>query len=168
MTFTGTKTEIQQFLYKLDKDTVWDIKIEKHRNKRGLKANKYAWKLMTEISRKMAISKDEIYLKMLSDYGIFQETEWGEIIECYFSLVVDLKELNSYWKFIEYVNINGEVKKKCFLLKGSSEYNSKEMYDFIQGIEQEARNLGIQTKEDYEIEIMIKEMEKYEQNKNSN
>lgn len=162
MTFTGNKTEIQQFLYKLDKDTIWDIKIEKRRKKRGLKANKYAWKLMTEISRKMSISKDEIYLKMLSDYGILQETEWGEIIECYFSPAVDLSALNSYWKFIEYINIQGEVKKKCFLLKGSSEYNSKEMYDFIQGIEQEAKNLGIETLDERNFRLMMEEMEKYE------
>ena len=28
MTFTGTKAEISQFLYKLDKDTKYDISIE--------------------------------------------------------------------------------------------------------------------------------------------
>ena len=33
MTCTGTKQEIQQFLYKLDSETKYDIKIEKHSRK---------------------------------------------------------------------------------------------------------------------------------------
>ena len=157
MTFTGTRIELQQAIFNLNKETLYDIKIEKHRDKRGLQANKYAWKLMTEIGRKMTLSKEEIYTRMLSDYGILKEDENGEIIESYFSPNVDLFKIGSYWKFIEYVTINNEVKKKCYLLKGSSEYNSKEMYDFIQGIEQEAKALS-----EREFRLMIEEMEKEE------
>ena len=43
---------------------------------------------------------------------------------------------------------------------GTSQYDSKEMSIFIDGLVQEARNLGIQTLEDIEIENLIKEMEK--------
>ena len=50
MTFTGNKAEIQQFLFKLDKDTVYDLKIDKHRNRRSLDANNYAWHLISEIA----------------------------------------------------------------------------------------------------------------------
>lgn len=162
MTFTGNKAEINQFLFKLDKDIIYDLKIEKHRNKRSLNANNYAWKLISEIARKMITTKEDIYLKMLSDYGILKESEWGEIIECYLSPNVNLSALGSYWKFIEYVNLNNEVKMKCYLLKGSSEYNSKEMYDFIKGIEQEAKQLEIETLEELELKKMIKEMDRNE------
>ena len=58
MTFTGTKAEIQQFLFKqLDKDIVYDLKIDKHRNKRSLNANNYSWLLQNEISNVMRLSK---------------------------------------------------------------------------------------------------------------
>ncbi len=162
MTFTGTRIELQQAIFNLDKETLYDIKIEKHRDKRGLQANKYAWKLMTEIGRKMTLSKEEIYTRMLSDYGMLKEDAKGECIEGYFDIDVDLLGVGSYWKFIEYVTINNEAKKKCYLLKGSSEYNSKEMYDFIQGIEQEAKALGIETLSERELRLMIEEMEKEE------
>ena len=69
MTFTGTKTEIQQFLYKLDKDIKYDLKIEKHRNKRSLDANNYAWHLINEIANALRMSKEEVYLQMLKSYG---------------------------------------------------------------------------------------------------
>lgn len=159
MTFTGTKAEINQFLFKLEKDIVYDVKIEKHREKRGLRANKYAWKLITEISRVLTMSKDEVYTKMLSDYGVLKTDEQGMSIEGYFSLDTDLKSLGAYWYFVEFVDINGGVKRKCLMLKGSSEYNSKEMYDFIQGIEQEAKALGIETLEERETRLLIEEME---------
>ena len=162
MTFTGTRIELQQVIFNLDKETLYDIQIEKHRDKRGLQANKYAWKLMTEIGRKMVMSKEEVYTKMLSDYGILKTDEHGEVVEGYFDRDVDLLGIGSYWKFIEYVTINNKVKKKCYLLKGSSEYNSKEMYDFIQGIEQEAKGLGIETLSEREFRLMIEEMEKEE------
>ena len=165
MTFTGNKEQIQQQTFKLDKYTVYDVKIEKHKNKRGPQANKYAWKLMTEIGQKMILSKEEVYAKMLSDYGIFKTDEYGEIIEGYFSPNTSMKDLGSYWKFIEFVNVEDTVKRMCYLLKGSSEYNSKEMYDFIQGIEQEARCLNIETLEERELRKMIEEMEKYENKK---
>ena len=61
MTYTGTKEEINQFLFKLDKDTIYDIKIDKHRNKRSLDANNYAWHLITEIANVMRLSKEEVY-----------------------------------------------------------------------------------------------------------
>ena len=69
MTFTGTKAEISQFLYKLDKDTKYDIKIDKHRNKRSLDANAYSWVLQTEIANVLRISKEEVHFDMLKAYG---------------------------------------------------------------------------------------------------
>ncbi len=159
MTYTGTIDELKPSLFKLDKDTVYDIKVDKHRNKRGLKANNYAWALMEQIAVKMVMSKDEVYLRMLSSYGKLKTTEMGELVVCYFPLDVETLTIGSYWKFIEKVNLNGEVKKKCYLLKGSSEYNSKEMYDFIQGIEQEAKNLDIETLSERKLRLMIEEME---------
>ncbi len=162
MTYTGTIDQLKPSLFKLEKDVIYDIKVNKHRKKRGLKANNYAWSLMEQIARKMVMSKEEIYLKMLSSYGILKTTETGEIIESYFSPNVEPLSIGSYWKFIEWVNINGEARKKCYLLKGSSEYNSKEMYDFIQGIELEAKELDIETLSERELRLMIEEMERRE------
>lgn len=162
ITFTGTKQEIKQYLFNLDNDILYDFVIEKHKQKRSLKANGYAWKLMTQIARKVIKSKEEIYLQMLSDYGVLKHDEFGNIVEGYFDVRTNILSLGSYWKFIEYVNMNNKVKMRCLLLKGSSEYDSKEMYDFIKGIEQDAELLGIETLSELEFKNLIEEMKKYE------
>ena len=160
MTFTGKKDEIEKQLLKLDNDTLYDVKIERYKEKRGLKANNSAWKLMGEIAGRMTLSKEEVYLQMLSDYGKFKTDESGQLIEGYFPYNFDLICMGSYWKFIELVSISGQVKRKCFLLKGSSEYDSHEMYEFIQGIEYEAKKLGIETLEERNLRLLLEEMEK--------
>ena len=152
MTYTGTKLEIQQFLYKLDKETVWDIKIDKHRNKRSLEANNYAWQLITEIANELRLSKEEVYLQMLKDYGQRE----------YACLLADVEpcRISKYYELQGAFKQNGKNFKSYMFYIGTSQYNSKEMSIFIDGVVQEARNLGIQTLEDIEIENLIKEMEK--------
>ena len=155
MTFTGTKTEIQQYLYKLNnfsRDTVFDLKIEKHRNKRSLDANNYAWHLINEIANALRLSKEEIYFEMLKSYG---QRDYASM----------LSNVNAsdYFKYYEEQGVfknNGNTFKSYLVFKGTSQYDSREMSIFIDGLVQEARQLGIETLEDMEIENIIKEMEK--------
>ena len=138
MTFTGTKQEIQQFLYKLDSETKYDIKIEKHRNKRSLDANAYSWVLQNEISNVLRESKEKIHLDMLKEYGQRD----------YISMLANIPPQH-YFKYYEeqgtYKN-NGNTFKSYLVFKGTSQYDSREMSIFIDGLLQEARNLGIETK----------------------
>ena len=154
MTYTGTKLEIKQFLYKLDDKTIWDIKIEKHRNKRSLEANNYAWQLITEIGNVLRVSKEEIYLQMLKDYG---QREYVCLLGN-----VDPNRISKYYELQGTFKQNGNTFKSYMFYIGTSQYDSKEMSIFIDGLVQEAKNLGIQTLEDIEIENLIKEMEKGE------
>ena len=152
MTFTGNKAEINQFLYKLDKDTVWDIKIDKHREKRSLEANAYSWVLQNEISNVLRLSKEEVHFQMLKDYGQRD----------YISAPASVNISNYYDYFEEKSTFkqNGKIFKSYVIYRGTHTYNSREMSIFIDGVVQEARNLGIETLEDREIEKLIKEMEK--------
>lgn len=152
MTFTGTKSEISQFLYKLDKDTIWDIKIEKHRNKRSLDANAYSWVLQTEIANVLRESKEKIHFDMLKAYGQRD----------YISMLADI-DIADYYTYYEYkatYSQNGKDFKRYLIYKGTHNYDSKEMSIFIDGVVQEARNLGIETLEDREINSLVEEMEK--------
>lgn len=151
-TFTGNKTEIQQFLYKLDKDTIYDVKLEKHRNKRSLDANSYSWVLQNEIANQLRISKEEVHQNMLEAYGQRD----------YISMLanIDPKHYFNYFKEMGTYKQNNNTFKSYLVFKGTSKYDSKEMAIFIDGVVQEAKNLGIKTLDDYEIDAMIKEMEK--------
>ena len=151
MTFTGTKIEIQQFLYKLDKSTIYDLKIDKHRNKRSLDANNYAWHLINEIANALRMSKEEVYLRMLKDYG---QREYVSMLAN-----VNPNRISKYYEEQGTFKHNNNTFKSYMLYIGTSQYDSKEMSIFIDGLVQEARNLGIETLEDTEIENLIKEMD---------
>lgn len=137
----GTPIKLIQWLYNQDKDKKYEIK--EYEKKRSLDQNAYAWKLITEIGNVLRKSKEEVYLQMLKDYG------QSEIVSI-------LSEVNpvGYFKYYEEIG-TGFVNNKEFthykIFKGSSEFNTKEMSIFIDGIVQECRQLGIETLSPEEI-----------------
>ena len=116
------------------------------KKKRSLNANNYAWKLITEIGNTLRKSKEEVYLQMLKDYG------QSEIV----SILSNISP-NGYFKYYEKIG-TGIVNNKEFthykIFKGSSEFDTKEMSIFIDGIVQEAEQLGINTITPKELESL--------------
>lgn len=113
------------------------IKIDRYREKRSLNANNYAWKLLTEIGNVLRTGKDEVYLEMLKRYG------QSEIIS-----VLAHIPISEYVKYCEEAGsstLNGKLFKHYKVYKGSSEFDTREMSIFIDGVVSEAKELGIQT-----------------------
>jgi hypothetical protein len=144
---TGKIDKFLPLIFRLDKDTVYDVKIDKHREKRSLNANAYLWKLVTEIGNVLSKSKEEVYLQMLKDYGqsMLIPVPRGTIPS----------RIIKYYEFECSSQLNGKDADwyKCYI--GSSEYDTKEMSILLEGVVQEAKNLGIKTKDDIELERMI-------------
>lgn len=144
--------KILPLIFRLNKDTLYDVKIVKHREKRSNNANSYLWKLCTQIGNIMNLSKNEVYLQMLKDYGQ--------------SMLIPVKKGNKPNGFIKYYEfecssqLNGKEADWYKIYKGSSEYDTYEMNILLNGVVQEAKNLGIKTKEDLEIERLIEEWKK--------
>ena len=140
----GNSQDIIQYLFQQDRDKLFEIK--EHKEKRSLSQNAYAWKLINEIGNKINKSKEEVYLQMLKDYG------QSEII----SMLSEI-EPKGYFKYYEVIG-TGIVNDKEFthykIFKGSSEFNTLEMKVFIDGIIQEATQLGIPTITEKELESM--------------
>ena len=113
------------------------IKIDRYREKRSLNANNYAWKLLTEIGNVLRTSKDEVYLEMLKRYG------QSEIISVLAH--IPIKEYVKYCEEAGSSTLNGKLFKHYKVYKGSSEFDTREMSIFIDGIVSEAEGLGIQT-----------------------
>ena len=143
---TGNAIQIIQWLYEQDKEKKFVIK--EFKEKRSLDQNAYAWKLITQIGNVLRKSKEEVYLQMLKDYG------QSEIVSTLSSI-----SPSGYFKYYEEFGI-GTIKGKEFthykIYKGSSEFNSKEMSIFIDGIVQECKSVGIQTLDDLEINELIR------------
>lgn len=119
------------------------IDIDKYREKRSLNANNYAWKLITEIGNATLRGKEEVYLEMLKEYG---QSEM-------FSVLAHIN-VNGYFKYYEEAgesSLKGELFKHYKVYKGSSEFDTREMSIFIDGIVYEAEELGIQTMTPNEI-----------------
>jgi hypothetical protein len=113
------------------------LKVDEYKEKRSLNANNYAWKLITEIGNRTRQSKEEVYLLMLKRYGQ--------------SEMVSVLANVPFGKFVKYFDEVGESELKGKLFKhyrvyqGSSEFDTKEMSIFIDGIVSEAKDLGIPT-----------------------
>ena len=125
---------------------VYDLDIKKHRERRSLDANAYCWVLCTKIAEKVKTSKDEIYEEMLQKYGYMSD------ITITVKSDVDMRRIDGHWKFYQE---SGDGKFKAYvMIRGSSEYDSKEMAHFIDMIIDEAKELGIETMTPAEIERM--------------
>ena len=132
--------------------------ITEYHEKRSLSANAYAWALIGKIADVMRKSKEAVYLQMLKDYG---QSE-------FVSVRSDIN-VNGYFKYYEAygtATLQGKEFTHYKIWKGSSEYDSREMAILIDGIIQEAQNLGIETITPAEKERLIKEMQGNEQQRN--
>lgn len=131
----GNAEAIIQYLFQQDREKLYEVR--EYKQKRSLTANAYFWVLVNEIANVTKQSKDEIHLQMLKEYG------QNEV----FSIRSDI-DVSRYLKYYEEIG-KGKVNRKEFthyrVFKGSSEMDSREMAILIDGVVQEAEQLGIPT-----------------------
>lgn len=113
------------------------IKIDRYREKRSLNANNYCWKLLTEIGNVTRQSKDDVYFLMLKRYG---QSEMISVLAH-----IPIREYVKYCEEAGESSLNGKLFKHYRVYKGSSEFDTKEMSIFIDGVVSEAKELGVQT-----------------------
>lgn len=143
-TITGNSLKLTYWLKHQDKEKIFDI--TEHREKRSKSQNSYAWQLIGQIGDKVGLSKEEVYLDMLKNYG------QSEIVSMLSSI-----NPRGYFKYYEEYKkgiANGKEVIAYKVFKGSSEFNTKEMTIFIDGIIQECQQLDIETLTSAEIASM--------------
>lgn len=132
----GKVEDIVTYLFKLDRDKEYQVEIKEYKQKRSLNANAYAWVLINKIANEMRLSKEEVYLNMLKHYGQSQVVS-----------IVSEVNITGYFKYYEIIGtstLNNKEFNHIRVFKGSSEYDTKEMSIFIDGIVQEAKQLDIE------------------------
>lgn len=131
----GKPEKIIQWLFQQDREKDFEIKEKRH--KRSKSQNAYAWELIGKIADILRKSKEEVYLQILKDYG------QSEIVSMLSSI-----NPKGYFKYYESIG-TGIVNNKEFthykIFKGSSEFDTREMTIFIDGIIQECKQLNIET-----------------------
>ena len=148
ITFSINESSVVNEIDKL-KDCKLSIKAVKHREKRSLDSNAYAWVLMQKIAEAVNSDKWSIYLECLKKYSrsfshVIVKPEAVEKMKELYRTCVDLGE----------ISVNGITGHQLQVYYGSSTFNTKEMSVFIDGIVSECKELGIETLAPEELERM--------------
>jgi hypothetical protein len=125
------------------------IKAVKHRERRSLDANAYAWVLMQKIAEATDTDKWSVYLHCLQDYSrafthVIVKPEAVDRMKELYRTCVDLGE----------ITVNGRTGHQLQVYYGSSCFDTKEMAVFIDGIVRECKDLNIETLPPEELERM--------------
>lgn len=144
-------TPLQALMQAVLNGKVLQVQINVKRKKRSLDANAYLWVLLGELARVLHTDKDELYLQMLERYGVYTH------------IVVKpqaVEKVKAEWKAVRElgpVTINGQtgIQLQCYF--GSHTYDSKEFSRLLDGVIDECRALGLETRSDAELDRMLEE-----------
>ena len=129
------------------------IEIKKKTEKRSLSANNYHWQLINKIAKKINSTDDEVYDRMLRDWGT---KEYVAVVP---EAIPLLKKAYKIVEIVSKVKVNGKNAVQLRLIRGSSTFDTLEMSKLINGVVEEAKILDIETITPNEIKMMI---ERYE------
>ena len=129
----------------LDKGKTFDCEIKQHREKRSKNANDYSWVLQDQIAKALGRSIDDIHAEMVLDYGVIETYSIKK--EAFDSA----KRLFDYFKVLGESTVNGSTFIHVRAGIGTHLYDTAEMARFIDGVVQEAEDLGIETKTPQQI-----------------
>lgn len=154
LSFTvNERSKAEQVFDNLASETKLKLTVDKHREKRSNNANAYAWKLINEIANATRESKEDVYIDHLKHYG------QSEIVSV--RAHVPVKDYFKYYEEVGEATLKGKPFKHYKIYKGSSEFDTREMSIFIEGIVNTAKDLGIETKTPLELAQMIAQEEAY-------
>ena len=123
--------------------------VKKRATPRSLNANNYAWSLIEKLAVALKSDKDTVYELMLRRYGTGDSyiDELGNEVKIIFSLQdgIPPNRVARHYAEIGEGYINGKKFIHYRAIKGTSEYDTKEMAAFLDGIISECREVGIET-----------------------
>lgn len=164
MQYTGTPEQILVKLKfaQLDKTKIYDVSIEEHKNKRSLNANSYAWSLLNqlsvELSKETPISSIEIYKKYIHDLSIYKTITINDEAVDTFIKSWGMNGIAWLCDKVDKANIEGYSILHAYY--GSSVYNTKQMAQLIELIEQDAKSVGIETLEERKLKQLLDSWER--------
>lgn len=130
------------------------IDISKWREKRSLDSNAYAWVLMDRIADKTNTTKENVYREIIKRVGVFEILPIKDVaVESF------VKRWQS--KGLGWVcdNLGSSPKLKGYTkivaYYGTSTYDTKEMSRFLDEVISEAKELGISTLDEKDLESLI-------------
>ena len=148
-----------EIIEQLKNENKLNIELKKYRKSRSLNANNYFWKVLQELCELAEIDTIEEYKRRVKELGIFRrfkiekdniktfEKMWTAQGIAWFCDVADTEYIGD----TEFKIINAYY--------GSSSFNSKQMSRLIDGLVQDCKTYGIETKTPEEIESLLRSWE---------
>ena len=146
------------------------ITLKRWREKRSLSANAYYWVLVGKIADYLHESSSFVHNVLLREYGTLEIID-GETMTI---MAPDTDEAENKILHSDFYHLKptshtkvgktGTVFRAYRVIKGSSEYDTKEFSRLIDGAVSEAKNMGIETLPDEELERMKEAYEKHHSN----
>lgn len=135
----------------VDKEDDKTIEIKSKRKSRSLDANAALWVMLEKMAIKLHTTKDELYLEMLDSYGVFTHVVVKQ--EAVYRVKKEWRTVRELGK----ININGKVgiQLQCFF--GSSQYDTKEFSRLLDGVIEEAKEIGVDFISRADRDLMMKE-----------
>ena len=123
-------------------ESLLDIEIKKHRKKRSLSANAYAWVMIDKLAETLSIPKERIYQNIIKNIG--GNSTYVRVKKEAYKKLIDNWGKNGLGWCGEIIDENDSFCDVA-LYYGSSTYDTKQMSRFIELIVQECRELGLST-----------------------
>lgn len=155
---TGNKLQIIKLVESEPLDKLWDIK--EHKAKRSLNQNSYYWALLAKVAEKSSISRNRCHNEMLASFG---QDEYVDDRLVYVTIPDNEKAEREAMEAETYHlrptssvmdGNDGMLYRVWVMLRGSHTYNTAEMRRLLEGMIDEAKQLGIETLPEEELEIL--------------
>lgn len=142
-------------------DEKLSINIGKYEKKRSLNANSYYWLLVGKLSKALKISTSYCHNLLLRRYGELEYID-GQVV---YLVIPDTEEATRNADESETYHIkptanvregnDGIMYRTYLLLKGSHEYTREEFRKLVEGLCDECRNVGIETRSQAWIDSLL-------------
>lgn len=134
--------EVAELKQIIGKGKELSVELKQYRKQRSLNANSYFWVICNEIANVLRADKDDIYIQMLTKYGQ-REPNLVSIVADAVDIV--FRATKNHCCVVGESELNGKTFKHLAILKGSSQYETREMSILIDGVVSEAKEMGIET-----------------------
>ena len=132
-----------------------DVTIKKHRERRSLDANAYAWLLMDKLAEATAVPKSDVYRREVKDVG--GNTEIVCVREIAVQKLCDGWQKNGIGWQTDVMDSKIDGCKNVVLYYGSSTFGTKQMSRLIDNIVQDCKALGIETLTPQQLDALKEE-----------
>lgn len=137
------------------KDVPLKLDIHKDIHKRTITANSYFHYLIQKIAEATNLGVSSVKKQMVVEYGTPLEDENGDYVFVKVESSTDISSVYKYYNYIACDYIDGVEYNTYLLYKQTHMMNKAEMARLIDGVVQEAKELGIKTLDEINLKSLV-------------